>query len=364
MFPDLGALCLAENCTHTMHNALPFRGAQARDTLSWSRYIQETIDLFGGDTDVLFSTHHWPRFGREDAVRYLALQRDMYRWLHDQTMRRANHGLTMREIAEDLVQPACFTTQGHTRGYYGTVSHNAKAIYQRYLGWYDGNPATLNPHPPEDGGARYVAAMGGPASVLAQAHTAFDDGDYRWAAELLNHLVFADPANEAARLLQADTFEQLGYQSESGPWRDSYLMGAMELRTGGKGLGIGGGRAITDQLDVDMLVDLIGIRLQSENVEGAAFAINWHFIDVDEQHVIGLENCAVHHRAGVTIAGAATVSCTKADLARLIKGEIDVDGFLELDRVSASDPEPVMTLLGNLDTFTSVRDRRTVGSQV
>ena len=150
MFPDLGALCIAENCTHTMHNTLPFRGAQARDTLSWSKYIQEALDLFGGDMDVLFSTHNWPRFGRDDAVRYLELQRDMYRWLHDQTMRRANHGMTMREIAEDLQQPESFATQSHTRGYYGTVSHNAKAVYQRYIGWYDGNPANLNPHTPEE----------------------------------------------------------------------------------------------------------------------------------------------------------------------------------------------------------------------
>ena len=354
MFPELGALCLAENCTHTMHNALPFRGAQARDTLSWSRYIQETLDLFGSETDVLFSTHHWPRFGRDDAVRYLEIQRDMYRWLHDQTMRRANHGLTMREIAEDLVQPECFATQSHTRGYYGTVSHNAKAVYQRYLGWYDGNPANLNPHPPEDSGSRYVAAMGGAEVVLEEARKAFAAGDYRWAAELLNHLVFADPANEAARLLQADTFEQLGYQSESGPWRDSYLMGAMELRTGDKGLGIGGGRSITDQLDVDMLVDLIGVRLQAENVEGVALETNWYFTDVDERHAIGLDNCAIHHRAGVTTDGAASVACTKADLARLIKGELDVDGFLELASVSASDPAPVVTLLGNLDRFTGV----------
>ncbi|NDH96640.1 MAG: MBL fold metallo-hydrolase [Actinobacteria bacterium] len=353
MFPDLGALCIAENCTHTMHNTLPFRGAQARDTLSWSKYIQEALDLFGGGMDVLFSTHNWPRFGRDDAVRYLELQRDMYRWLHDQTMRRANHGMTMREIAEDLQQPECFATQSHTRGYYGTVSHNAKAVYQRYIGWYDGNPANLNPHTPEESGRRYVDAMGGPDQVHAEAKRAFDEGDYRWAAELLNHLVFADPTYEPGRLLQADTFEQLGYQSESGPWRDSYLMGAMELRTGNKGFPMGVARSITDQLDVDMLVELIGIRLQAENVEGESFESNWYFSDINEHHAIGLDNCAIHHRPGATIEGAPSITCTKAALADAVKGAVDVDGFLAIEGVSASDDGPVRMLFENLDQFSS-----------
>ena len=303
--------------------------------------------------DVLFSTHNWPRFGRVDAVRYLELQRDMYRWLHDQTVRRANHGMTMREIAEDLQQPECFATQSHTRGYYGTVSHNAKAVYQRYIGWYDGNPANLNPHTPEESGKRYVAAMGGPDQVHAEAQRAFNEGDYRWATELLNHLVFADPTYEPGRLLQADTFEQLGYQSESGPWRDSYLMGAMELRTGTKGFPMFVGRSITDQLDVDMLVELIGIRLQAENVEGESFESNWYFSDVDEHHSIGLDNCAIHHRPGVAIEGAPSITCTKAALAEAVKGAVDVDGFLAIEGVSASDDGPVRLLFENLDQFSS-----------
>lgn len=352
MFPDLGALCIAENCTHTMHNTLPFRGALARDTLAWSKYIQEAIDLFGSGTDVLFSTHNWPRFGHDDAVRYLELQRDMYRWLHDQTMRRANHGMTMREIAEDLRQPDCFLRQGHTRGYYGTVSHNAKAIYQRYLGWYDGNPAHLNPHTPEESATRYVAAMGGREAVLEEARRAFDEGDYRWSSEVLNHLVFAEPDFEPARLLQADAFEQMGYQAESGPWRDSYLTGALELRTGMKGLGRLGDRAISGQLDVDMLVELIGVRLRAEALEGERVEINWHFTDVDEHHAIGLDNCAIHHRPDTTLEAAdASVSSSKVQLASVIKGELDVDGFLEADGVTVDVDEPVRTLLGNLDQF-------------
>lgn len=354
MFPDHGALCIAENCTHTMHNALPFRGAQARDTLGWSKYIQEAIDLFADGMDVMFSTHNWPRFGNDDARRYLELQRDMYRWLHDQTMRRANHGLTPREIAEDLTPPACFTAQGHTRGYYGTVSHNSKAVYQRYLGWYDGNPANLHPHTPEHSGERYVEVMGGADRVLELAQAAFDEGDYRWVCELLNHLVFADPSNEAARLLQADSFEQLAYQAESGPWRDSYLMGAMELRTASKGIGVGN-RATTDELDVEMLLDVIGVRLMAELLEGERFEMNWHFTDVDEHHVVGIDNCAIHHRPGVRDDAAdADVSATKTRLAALLRGDVDVDGFLAADDVSVDGDGPVRTFLGALDTFSGL----------
>ena len=194
--------------------------------------------------------------------------------------------------------------------------------------------------------------MGGREAVLAEARRAYDRGDYRWASEVLNHLVFADPEFEAGRLLQADTFEQMGYQSESGPWRDSYLMGAMELRTGSKGLGMGGGRSITDQLDVGMLVELIGVRLQSEHLDGESFEINWHFTDVDEHHAIGLDNCAIHHRAGIRLDGAeASLTSTKMDLARLLKGEIGVDDFLSLTGVSVEGEASVRTLLGNLDSF-------------
>jgi alkyl sulfatase BDS1-like metallo-beta-lactamase superfamily hydrolase len=353
MFPDHGALCIAENCTHTMHNALPFRGAQARDTLSWSKYIQEAIDLFSDGMNVMFSTHNWPRFGNEDAKRFLEQQRDMYRWLHDQTMRRACHGMTPREIAKDLELPECFASQGHTRGYYGTVSHNSKAIYQRYLGWYDGNPSNLNTHTPEDGGVRYVDAMGGADAVIAKAQAAFDEGDYRWASEILNHLVFADPTNDAARNLQADSFEQMAYQSESGPWRDSYLMGAWELRTANNGFGMVGGRAITDELDVEMLVELIGVRLKAEDLNGVRTTMNWTFTDIGEDHVIGIDNCAVHHRPGASVESPdATVSATKADVAAALRGDLSTDDFFRADGVNVDNEAPLRQLLESIDEFT------------
>jgi alkyl sulfatase BDS1-like metallo-beta-lactamase superfamily hydrolase len=351
MFPDHRALCIAENCTHTLHNALPFRGAQVRNTLDWSKYIQEALEVFVDDTDTIFSTHNWPRFGNADVRRYLEQQRDLYRWLHDQTMRLMNHGNTPREIAEQLEPPECFTAQSHTRGYYGTISHNSKAVYQRYIGWYDGNPSNLNLHTPEDSGSRYVEAMGGANEVVAKARTAFDKGDYRWVVELLNHVVFADPDHEEARLLQADAYEQLGYQAESGPWRDSYLMGALELRTGMKGLGLGIG-AVSDQLTVEMLFDLVGIRLDDAAVDGQTATINWSFTDVDEDHILGLDNSALHHRPGLQAADAGvTISTTKARLADLLRGDIDVDTLLA-DSTVDGDDGPIRTIFGTLDSFT------------
>jgi len=355
MFPDHRALCMAENCTHTMHNTLPFRGAQARDTLGWSKYIQEALDLFVDHTDVAFSTHNWPRFGNDDVRRYLAQQRDLYRWLHDQTMRLANHGLTQREIAAELELPECFATNGHTRGYYGTVSHNSKAVYQRYLGWYDGNPANLDLHTPRESGTRYVQCMGGADRVIAMARNSFDKGDFRWVCELLNHLVFADPGNDKARLLQADAMEQLGYQSESGPWRDSYLMGAMELRTGSKGLGMGFG-AVSDQLTVEMLFDLLGVRLVADRVSGKKLDINWHFTDVDEHHLLGVDNCALHHRPGVSEDHVdAAVSLTKADLAAVLRGDSDIEALIGADGVGVDgDADALRVIFGALDEFSGL----------
>ena len=350
LFPDHGALCIAENCTHTLHNALPFRGAQVRDTLVWSKYIQEALDIFGDRMDLVFSTHNWPRFGRDDAVKYLELQRDLYRWVHDQTLRRMNHGETQREIAEDLVLPDCFARHGHTRGYYGTIHHNAKAVYQRYIGWYDGNPANLNPHTPEASGKRYVAAMGGADAVVKQAHDAFTKGDYRWVTELLNHVVFAEPEHEGARLLQADAFEQLGYQAESGPWRDSYLTAAMELRTASNGVGANP-RNITDQLDVDMLFDLVGVRLRDQDVGEASGTANWTFTDIDQTHVLGLSHCTIHHRADTIDDNAdVNIASTRADLASMLRGERTIDEVIDSVDVKG-DPTILRTIFSNLDMF-------------
>jgi alkyl sulfatase BDS1-like metallo-beta-lactamase superfamily hydrolase len=231
-FPDRRAFCAAENATHNQHNLLTLRGAEVRDPHAWAGYLTEAIDMVGDEADVLFASHHWPTWGRERVVEFLALQRDLYAYLHDQTLRLLNQGLTGPEIAEAVQLPPALEQAWHTRGYYGSTSHNVRAVYQRYLGFYDGNPAHLWPHPPVEAARRYMSAMGGPDAVVALAGEAFREGDYRWAAELLNHAVFAEPDLAPAQELLADTYEQLGYGAENGTWRGIYLSGAYELRHG------------------------------------------------------------------------------------------------------------------------------------
>ncbi|MFJ9471146.1 alkyl/aryl-sulfatase [Streptomyces caniferus] len=228
--PGLRVLCVAENACHTLHNVLTLRGALVRDPAAWARYLTETLSLFADTTDTVFASHHWPTWGQERAVRFLEEQRDAYAYLHDQSVRLINAGLTGSEIAEELRFPPALERAWHTRGYYGTLSHNAKAVYQRYMGWFDGNPAHLWQHPPEAAARRYVAYMGGADAVLAKARTAWEAGDLRWVAEVVHHVVFAEPDNAEARELQAAAFERLGHAAESGPWRNFYLTGAAELR--------------------------------------------------------------------------------------------------------------------------------------
>ena len=236
LFPDRRALCVAENATHNMHNVITPRGAPVRDAAAWAAYLNEAIELFGDAADVVFAQHHWPRWGRERIVDFLATQRDLYKFLHDQTLRLTNRGLVGSEIAEELELPSGLAGQWHARGYYGSVSHNVKGIYQRYMGWFDGNPAHLWAHPPVPAAQRYVDCMGGADAVLARARLSFEEGDHRWVAEVVGHVVFADPENVAARELQAQAFEQLAYGAENATWRNFYLMGALELRQGVQGV--------------------------------------------------------------------------------------------------------------------------------
>jgi alkyl sulfatase BDS1-like metallo-beta-lactamase superfamily hydrolase len=228
-FPDRRAVCAAENATHNPHNILTLRGAVVRDAQVWAQYLTETIALWGEELEVVFA---WPTWERERVVEFLAMQRDLYLYLHDQTLRLINQGYVGAEIAEQLQPPPALEAAWHTHRYYGSVSHNVKAIYQRYLGWYDGNPAHLWPHPPAEAARRYVAAMGGADAAVQQAQRAYDEGDYRWVAELLNHVLFADETHAGARSLKADALEQLGFGAENGTWRSAFLAGAAELRNG------------------------------------------------------------------------------------------------------------------------------------
>ncbi len=229
-FPHLKAFCSAEEVTQTMHNTYSLRGTQVRDPLAWSQYIDQAIIRYGKDIDVLFASHHWPTWGNDTIVDLMKKQRDLYKYINDQTLRLTNEGYTMIEIGENIKLPSSLSSLFPNRGYYGTLNHNTKATYQRYIGWFDGNPANLHALPPTEAGIKYVEFMGGPDSVISKAQRSYDKGEYRWVGMVLNHLVFAQPNNMSARNLLADAYEQMGYQAESGPWRNFYLTGARELR--------------------------------------------------------------------------------------------------------------------------------------
>jgi len=330
-FPQMKALCMAENCSCHMHNIYTPRGAQVRDAKSWSYYINEAIELFGAKSDVLFASHHWPRWGSDVTIDFLKKQRDMYKYVHDQTLRFANHGLTPTEIAEEIALPPTLAEEWYTRGYYGTLNHNAKAVYQRYLGWFDGNPANLHKLPPVEACKRYVELAGGPDKLLSHARAAYDKGDYRWVAEIGNHLVFADPTNADARHLQADALEQLGYQAESGPWRGFYLTAAMELRNPrapAMGQGIGGAGQIRE-LPVEQLLDSLSVRLNGPKAGAKYFAFNFEFTDTKEKYLVTLENAVLHHFKDKQAAKAdASVSLSRLAFVELVLGEAKIDDLV------------------------------------
>ena len=345
-FPQRRVLCMAENCTHTLHNLYPLRGAQMRNALAWSKYIQEAIDLWAGDTEVMFASHHWPRFGTGDVRGFLAMQRDVYRWMHDQTMRLANQGFGPTEIAAELRLPDEFD-QSHVHGYYGTVSHNCRSVYNRYLGWYDGNPANLDPLPAVEASANYVDYMGGADAVLSRARSSFERGEYRWVAQVVNHVVFADPSNLPARELQADALEQLGYQSESATWRNAYLMGAKELREGSPQ----GGRILTRSMnramEAEHLFDIIGVRFDPSRFTRGPLVLNFHFTDLGEDHVLGVGRSAIHHRAGAMDGDA--VASIRIDRATFSEALADAAALGGAD--IAGDRDVVTELFASLTVF-------------
>jgi alkyl sulfatase BDS1-like metallo-beta-lactamase superfamily hydrolase len=355
-FPDHRVLCLAENCTCTLHNLYTPRGAPVRDSLSWSHHLQEAIELYADVTDVVFASHHWPRWGRDEIVTHLARQRDAYRFLHDQVLRLANHGLTSTEIAEQLRLPPAIEADAALRGYYGTVSHNAKAVYQRYLGWFDGNPANLQPHPPEAVGPRYVEFMGGADEVLRRARDSFEAGDYRWVAEVVGHVVFADPDNVAARALQADAFEQLGYQAESAPWRAFYLTGAQELRTGTlpSKPGHGPSPETIAAIETTLLIDALGIRIDGLRAAERSWVIDVTITDRDERVRFGVSNGAIHHLAvrGDTADGDVVLRADHAAFGALIFGASGVDELVDAGTLEVSaGRDDLVALLDRCDRF-------------
>ncbi len=298
--PQLRALCSAEDATHVLHNLYTLRGARTRDAKSWAYYLDRAIDLFGADSDVVFAQHHWPTWGRERVVDFLEVQRDAYKFLHDQVLRLANHGETMLEIAEQLDFPPELGDRWCNRSYYGSINHNAKAVYNLYLGWFDGNPSTLHPLPPVESSRRYVEYMGGADAVVDRATADVDAGEYRWAAQVLNHVVFAQPDHIGARRLLADVLEQLGYQSENGVWRNFYLTGAQELRGGVIDLGTTPGRNpdMLAAMPVPMLLDYLAVRLNAAAAHGARIRIDLVMSDTDERFSIQVHRCVLNHHTG------------------------------------------------------------------
>ena len=300
-YPGLRALNLAENATHNLHNTYPIRGAQVRDANAWAKYHRRGAGPLrprrrrGLRPAPLAGVGHargWRTFSRK--------QRDLYKYLHDQTVRLMNHGYRAAEIAERLALPRSLARTWHVRGYYGTLSHNAKAVYQRYLGWYDANPANLNPLPPVARARKYVEYMGGAAAALARAREDFARGEYRFVAEAMSHLVFADPDNLAARALGADALEQLGYQAESATWRNAYLLGALELRQGRPNPAA---RApvspdIVRAMSLDLFFDYLAVRLDADRAEGKSLTVNWVLPDTGERYALTLEHGALTYRAG------------------------------------------------------------------
>ena len=353
-FPDKKALWMAENTTNTMHNILTLRGAQVRDALKWSSYLQETIDMWGDDVAVKFQSHHWPMWGQEDIVKYFKKQRDMYKYTHDQTVRLMNQGYIGSEISEMIEFPDEIGKSWSSRGYYGTLRHNSRAVYQRYMGWYNGNPSDLNDLPPADAAVKYVEYMGGEAEAIKKAQADFDKGNYRWVAEVLKHVVFANPESESGKALLADAYEQMGYQAESGPWRSVYLQGAYELRNGTPNAG-GTNVASPDiikNMPPEMLFDYLAVRILPEKAAGKAFVMNMDFTDLDEKYSLYVENSVLNHTTKLAEKPDVSLELTKATLDDVQLGNITLekaiaDGSIKLD----GDPQVLKDFVGMLDNF-------------
>jgi alkyl sulfatase BDS1-like metallo-beta-lactamase superfamily hydrolase len=333
--PHARAFNGAEVTSHNMHNLYTLRGAKVRDALLWSHYIGESIELFG-EAEVYLASHHWPIWGNARIIDFLEVQRDTYKYIHDQTVRLFNQGLTPGEIAEVIELPVSLQKDFHNRGYYGTLRHNARAVYQNYLGWYDGNPAHLNPLPPAEAGQRYVELAGGADELLRHARAAYDEAGYRWAAELLNHLVFADPANGEARSLLAACYDQLGYQAESGPWRDVYLSAAFELRHGPpeQGLNIAAMTDVLRQTPVRRFFDSMAVRLNGPDAEGVQLSVNFVFTDLGESYLLDIGNAVLHHRPSSPDAPAdATLKLTHDMFLAMLTGQAGLTDLLLSDQI-------------------------------
>lgn len=352
--PRFKALCMSEITSHHLHNVYTPRGAQVRDALAWSAQINESIELFGDRLEIQFASHHWPIWGREPAIEYLEKQRDLYKYIHDQTLRLANRGFNKEEIAEQLSLPPTLAKEFYNRDYYGTVHHNSRAVYVKYLGFFDGNPASLHPLPPIEQARRYLEFMGGSDAVVERARPCFEAGDYRWVAEVLNHVVMAEPDHVQGRALLADTLEQLGYQSESAPWRNFYLSGALELRHGlpeTQAFQASGG--IAAGMPIENFFQVLAVRLLPAAVAGRRIRLQLHFSDLDCSYLLVIENSVLNYfKDRLDDAADATLTLSALNFKRLLMGlsnapQLITEGQLEI----AGDPETLLGLKTLFDQF-------------
>jgi alkyl sulfatase BDS1-like metallo-beta-lactamase superfamily hydrolase len=352
-YPQLGVLNMAENACPLLHNFIPLRGAVARDPRVWAKYIGDAIAMYGPKTDVLIGQHHWPTWGREAIIDYLEAQRDLYKHIHDQTLRYMNKGWRPAEIAEAIQLPKGLDARWSVRGYYGTVNHNVKAVYQRYLSWYDGNPCNLHPLPPAPTARKFVEYMGGAAAVVARARADFAKGEYRWVAQVMKEVVYAEPTNKEARALCADALEQMGYQAESATWRNAFLYGAQELRHGVFQMPARAamGADTLAGLATDMFFDMVAIRLDPAKAAGQSMVLNWHFTDRAEKLALTLKHSTLTYRMGEwSERAAASITTSRVTLDAIVLGKTAVpeamaSGALRIE----GDPSRFASLFGMLD---------------
>ncbi|PHR84696.1 MAG: hypothetical protein COA59_04815 [Colwellia sp.] len=353
-FPQWNALWMAENTTNTMHNILTLRGAVVRDALKWSSFLNETIEKWADKAVVKFQAHHWPVWGSDNIIPYFEKQRDIYKFTHDQSVRLMNQGYNGEEISEMITLPESLENNWATRGYYGTLRHNSRAVYQRYMGWYNGNPSDLNNLPPVMVAKKYIDFMGGEQQVITKAQKSFDKGEYRWVAEVMKHAVFNNPKSKAAKELLADAYEQLGYQAESGPWRSVYLQGALELRNGVPSAG-GTDVASADTIRAmspEMLFDYFGVRLNPEKAAGKDFDINISFTDIDSKHTLMIQNSVLNHTSNQHKTADVSLTMTMATMNGIQLKEFTLEEAFDSEKIKiAGDKKLVTDFFTMLDNF-------------
>ncbi|MDM4765050.1 alkyl sulfatase dimerization domain-containing protein [Pelomonas sp. SE-A7] len=354
-YPQERVLNMTEVGTQNFHNLLPMRGALVRDPLSWSKYLGGALDRFGARSDTLIAQHHWPVWGGERVQGFLSNQRDAYKYVHDQTLRLMNHGYVGAEIADMIELPASLNLDWSVHSFYGSLKHNIKAIYQRYLGYYDGNPANLDSLPPMQAARKAVEYMGGAEAALKKAREDYARGEYRWVAQLASQLVFADPANQAARQLAADAYEQLGYQAESATARNAYLQGASELRLGVPKVPAVNTAApdVVRAMPLELFFDYLGVRLNADKAAGKAMTLNWRFTDTKQDFVVRLRNSTLTASAGQQAANAdATLVLSRATLDEITLQKLTFPAALQAGRIQVQGKVALLAeLLAMFDNF-------------